>query len=1365
MIQYCCIDMTAEIWLDVRDSRRSSRINSTAACSNRAPRAVWAWMEQIDCARARKKANTTTAAATSTAATTKTASCPSGRMSGTTQNNLQFHREAIKNEAPSKRLLGAIEYAVDKESGAVAGEKLWQGRMQVLSLDDSVTRAVANAPIYESSLQSIRSKTQAMSGLYSEQRKLPAEPVRAPKAESSSTVRQYTAVRESDSMATDMFTGASDTMQLDNTSGPAIQPSIHAVTGAIANTSVSSNLTQPISARNNMHTNNLPVGSNHHKSSANNNGTYSMDDGYDDIVASLDLDRVVSTASNNTATPSTAMTAQHSSAPSFDYGGWNESDTPQRTIMYDDFSPSVSSTTQTSKLRAGTDRPVVSDSSSHHASYTAASASSSYNGRSNSIGDTGGDYGSNTNGKHGLAKQSALSQPLPLSNMDNTAPRYDRSKSVSKPSSNNIFNSSAYSQNDFVDLFDDDVVEIVDIVDDDDVSPRSRRDEIYARNTTATTYTNATTTPAASYVPPVPPFSQTNSDAPLCPGHNMPCIKLTARTATNQGRVFYKCCLPEGEQCDFFQWCDGIEGSRVEYNDDDDDALFMYNSADIKDIVIESRRKFGHVKFRPGQREIIQNAIQGRDVFVLMPTGGGKSLCYQLPAWCCPGLTVVVSPLLSLIQDQIQSMNKLGVESVFLASTQDYATEQADINRRLKEVTPHGGIKLLYITPEKLTNSNQMKSMLTNLDKRNLISRFVVDEAHCLSDWGHDFRPDYMKLGILRSEFPKVPLMALTATANEKVVNDAIRALNMRNEFRYKSSFNRPNLHYYVYKKDGKTLDSIAKYISGRRNDSGVVYCLSRKDCETVSKKLEDLVRKKAGCHNVRVSFYHAELNAHEREKRHREWSNGKIHVLCATVAFGMGIDKPDVRYVIHYSMPKSITHYYQESGRAGRDGDDADCILYYQYKDKNTLESLILGKANNPNSASIQRDVKQLYSCVNYCEDEFQCRRVMQLEFFGEKFDRAKCRGTCDNCLSGREVDRQDLTDVAKVLVKLLEDLLRQKPNGATLTQLIDLYRGTKSQSVTKYVDVSRLEGYGLGKQIKKADIDRISHRLVFDRIFTETSLLNKSGFSSHYVTLGENAGMVKTGRMRFYVDVPRETKAAVEVSTPKTPNSAMEDSTSDWQSARKPAETSMKKKLTAATTSSTASTTTAKRKKKESTTAAAAAASMPKNVTDILDSDDSSIELKSGSKSSSSYGRKKRQAQCVLPQKSTNELVEVIKKLVGNWAEEERLMGKQVHYWNILSNEAMKNIANNVPMTIDELQSVGSLGENIVNEYGERLVRVVQTFIDTKGLGEYVARRPKKRAKSSGKSVASKAINMDEADEFDDGIDFASIDIINLT
>jgi bloom syndrome protein len=692
-------------------------------------------------------------------------------------------------------------------------------------------------------------------------------------------------------------------------------------------------------------------------------------------------------------------------------------------------------------------------------------------------------------------------------------------------------------------------------------------------------------------------------------------------------------------------------------------------------------------------------------------------------------------------------MTKLGVESVFLASSQDYKTEQADITRRLNETTAHGGVKLLYITPEKLNNSQMMQSLLRRLHNKKLLSRFVIDEAHCLSDWGHDFRPDYNKLGMLRREYPGVPLMALTATANEKVVSDAIRALEMRNEYRYVSSFNRPNLRYEVRKKDGKTLNAIADYISKRPSESGVIYCLSRKDCENLAEKLQEHVRSKPQCNRVRVSFYHADLDAHERQRRHSEWSNGIISVLCATIAFGMGIDKPDVRYVIHYSMPKSITHYYQESGRAGRDGDVADCILYYTYKDKKILEHMIVKSSNDSYSQATRRKIDQLYTCVRYCEDEFRCRRTMQLEFFGETFDRSKCSKTCDNCKSQREPDRRDLTSVAQTILRLFTDLSQQKRGtGVTLVQLIELFRGSKSQSATKFLDTGQLHGYGAGSKYKKHEVDQIAHAMVFDRIITEICVQNKGGFNSDYVNLAENAVAVQNGTRKFFVDFPKpikNTDAEKEnkAAAPKSTKITKKDSTAT------------KKKAPAAAAKANAKKT------------AAASNAVQKPLTYCIDesSDDDDDELDVATRPRSAGI--KSQSVSILPHEATQELISRIKTLATNWAEEERMYGKNMFYWNILSNEAMKSIAAQAPMTVEDLKAIGVLGENIIKEYGERIVKIVSSYVAQEGLEEYVARRPSKRAKvvagSSSDPTVVEVLDDFGEDEFGADIDFSAIEI----
>jgi bloom syndrome protein len=552
-------------------------------------------------------------------------------------------------------------------------------------------------------------------------------------------------------------------------------------------------------------------------------------------------------------------------------------------------------------------------------------------------------------------------------------------------------------------------------------------------------------------------------------------------------------------------------------------------------------------------------------------------------------------------------------------------------------------------------------------------------------------RPDYNKLGMLRRDFPGVPLMALTATANGKVVNDAIHALGMANEYRFVTSFNRPNLRYQVLEKDSKTIEAIAAYISKRSSDSGVIYCLSRKDCEKLAEKLTTKVQ------GARVSFYHAELDAHERERRHREWSHGRISVLCATIAFGMGIDKPDVRYVIHYSMPKSITHYYQESGRAGRDCENADCILYYTYKDKKILENMIIKSSNEPYGPATRRKIEQLYTCVRYCEDEFRCRRTMQLEFFGETFDSRKCNKTCDNCRAARVPDRRDLTSIAQEILRLLDSMAKKK--RVTMTQLTDLYRGSKSQSATKGLDTSALDGYGRGSKLKKIELDKIVHAMVCDHILVETSIQTQSGYKIDYIEAAENAGRVLNGQHKFYVNFP-------------TPH----------QNGKEEQTTAKKRKANNSKGS----------KPSKSNVTGVAPEEIGVNVPMELDESDNEDS------SSILMPRAEDTVRPLIPPRKSTELAQRIKELAEAWAREEAMLGsKSVFYWNIMSNHAMKAISSAVPTTIAELSEVGVLGAEILKNYGERLVRVVAAFVEREDLGSQVAmtkasKRPRMEAEA---------------------------------
>lgn len=394
------------------------------------------------------------------------------------------------------------------------------------------------------------------------------------------------------------------------------------------------------------------------------------------------------------------------------------------------------------------------------------------------------------------------------------------------------------------------------------------------------------------------------------------------------------------------------------------------------------QKHFGYTDFLPLQEEIIKDVLNHHDVLVLMPTGGGKSLCYQLPAVIKDGITVVISPLISLMKDQVDDMQSMGILAASINSTLDYG-EIAGIKSRLIE--KH--IKLLYVAPERI----MIPDFFYFLQQLN-INLIAVDESHCISEWGHDFRPEYRKLNLLKENFPKVPLIALTSTAILQVQDDIVKQLNMTSPIIYKASLNRKNLFYQIRPKK-EMYKHLLQYIENHSKDSGIIYCQSRKSVDTLAKKLKST--------GVRALPYHAGLSSEVRNENQEKFIKDDVEIIVATIAFGMGIDKPNVRYVIHCDMPKSIEGYYQETGRAGRDGLKSDCILFFSYGDKFKHEYFI-NQINDDKYKEIA--YKKMWDIINFCTGK-SCRRKTLLNYFGEKYNISNC-GMCDICVPSERIE-----------------------------------------------------------------------------------------------------------------------------------------------------------------------------------------------------------------------------------------------------------------------------------------------------------------------------------------------------------------------
>jgi len=483
------------------------------------------------------------------------------------------------------------------------------------------------------------------------------------------------------------------------------------------------------------------------------------------------------------------------------------------------------------------------------------------------------------------------------------------------------------------------------------------------------------------------------------------------------------------------------------------------------------KRHFGFERFRPGQEAVVRDALAGRDLLAVMPTGGGKSLCFQLPALLQPGVMVVISPLIALMQDQVRLLADMGIAATFLNST----LSAAEAGQRLQALR-RGETRLLYAAPERLLSSGFIDSVLRPLAEGGGLSAFTVDEAHCVSEWGHDFRPEYRQLGRLREAFPQVPFLAFTATATPRVREDILRQLALREPAVHVASFNRPNLYYAVRPRTARSQQELIDHVRGTRG-SGIVYCLSRKRVDEISETL-----RAAG---IAALPYHAGLDGDTRREHQERFIRDDAQVMVATVAFGMGINKPDVRWVIHYDLPRTMEGYYQEAGRAGRDGEPASCLLYFGLGDIRTAEFLIAQKVHPETGEALADEQRiarqQLRQVLDYAESS-ECRRAVQLRYFGEEFP-GRC-GACDNCLNPRPL--QDWTLQARQLLSAVARLAQRRQRfGAAY--VIEILRGSKSEKILSNGH-DTLSVYGLGKDRSVDDWRALLRSLMHQGLLDET-------------------------------------------------------------------------------------------------------------------------------------------------------------------------------------------------------------------------------------------------------------------------------------